>query len=485
MNKLNVLILSPSLDFAKDLKHLLMSNWEEKYTVIHYDKVDESVADSSIAIIDESFLSDNRWTHLEEVNELLDPRPTILVMNDDPSDEREYLHVKSNVSDFLVKGRFKAAGLHNTLTYALETSKLRLQLKQQRKRYASLFYNSGVPAFFLNSSLGITGVNDAFLDTVNRERDAVVGQSILSFVADQKQREDLMNRIENGGAVSMKVKVRSENSDTKSTFLGHLSISPISESFMKNGVLQTAISDFHGTLTNISHEERIKAIKKKSDKIATTYKLARTMAHEIRNPLTNVNLAIDQLRAETEGNESLELYFDIVQRCTDRIENILSQLLRSSEQQVFEKREFDVMELANVVVDEIMDRARLEGVEIQKEFITSQTVVVGDKEKLKIAFTNLLTNALECMDKEFKLVSCRTYIDGAFFCFEVEDNGSGMEETQAESLFDPFYTSKPEGVGLGLTSTQTIISEHGGEINVESELGKGSVFSIYIPLHLS
>ncbi len=485
MNKLNVLILSPSIDFANEINGLLMSKWEDKYATSHFDKVDEGVSDSAIAILDENMLSDDKWSELEKIQQVLDPRPIILVMNDDPKDGQEYLTVKSIATDFLIKDRIQAAGLHNTLTYAMETAKLKLELEQQRKRYASLFYNSGEPAFFLNKDLAITGVNDAFLDNFNLSRKEAFGESILAFVADETKREELRAKVEQGLSHATDLKVKYSSSGSKISFLGRLSLSPISESVMTNGVVESSVSAYHGTLSNISHEERIKAIKKKSDKIATTYKLARTMAHEIRNPLTNVNLAIDQLRAETEGNDHLGLYFDIVQRCTDRIENILSQLLRSSEQQVFDKLEFDVVELSNQIVDEIIDRSRLEGVEVRKEFKYASIKLVGDKEKLKIALTNLLTNALESMDKGRKLVTCRTYIDGAFFCFEVEDNGVGMEESQVESLFDPFFTNKPGGVGLGLTSTQTIISEHGGEINVESEKGKGSIFTIYLPLQSS
>ncbi len=154
----------------------------------------------------------------------------------------------------------------------------------------------------------------------------------------------------------------------------------------------------------------------------------------------------------------------------------------SSAKQVFKRSTFDVVALLKQVVSAIKDRSSLEGAVIEAKYDVKEALIDGDKEKLKIAFTNLFTNALESMDKESKIIACRVRLDANYVRIDVADNGLGMDQSQLESLFDPFFTSKSKGVGLGLTSTQTIISEHKGEIYVESEKGIGSTFSVYLPI---
>ena len=482
MSRTSVLLISPSEEFFSKIEALLLEKWGEHYSIERIADLKADIPQSDIALLDTDALPDKSINFLAESNFHLSPRPVIFMVNKEPENEVEYRTVKSLTSDFLVKTNLTSSSLHNTIRYASETNELKLQLEQQQKRYSSLFYNSVEPAFFLDEELVITGVNDAFFETFKIAKREALNKSFLNFVESEVQRKELKDRITQlkSGGVDMQVRFSSELNNLN--FLGHLKISPIRESSIRDGFHDNEVTAYHGTLTNISHEERLRAVKEKSKKIAMTYRLARTMAHEIRNPLTNVNLAVDQLKEETAGNEDLNMYFEIIQRCTKRIDGILSQLLSSSAKQVFKRSTFDVVQLVQEVVSAIKDRSSLEGVTISAEYDMKAARIDGDKEKLKIAFTNLFTNALESMDKESKIIKSQVRLDANYVRIDVTDNGSGMDQSQLESLFDPFFTSKSKGVGLGLTSTQTIISEHKGEIYVESEKGFGSTFSVYLPI---
>lgn len=482
MSITTVLLVSPSLEMRDTIDKLLCEKWEELYEIIHVNDLSKDIPASDICLLHEDGLPENSIDFLAQSSFQLAPRPLIYIMNREPQETSEFRTVKSLTADYLLKFQLSASGLHNTIRYALENTNLKLELEQQQKRYSSLFYNAVEPAFFLDKELSITNVNDSFLKTFQLSSGEVVNRKLESFINTKVGRDNLSFNLEEFASNSLDGKFHFKTHNDDSEFLCHVRISPITESELENGILVNRIIAYHGTLRNISHQERLRTVKEKSNKIAMTYRLARTMAHEIRNPLTNVNLAVDQLKEETEGEEHLNLYYGIIERCTKRIDNILGQLLSTSEKQVFKKTKFDLIELFKSVIEEITDRANLEGVNIISDFKIDSVQFDGDKEKLRIAFTNLFTNAIESMDKADPMIKCAAYIDSNYLSIRVKDNGEGMDEKQLESLFDPFFTSKASGVGLGLTSTEAIISEHNGQIDVESKKGTGSTFTIYLPL---
>lgn len=482
--KIRILLISPSEELFSKIKSLLYERRSSMYSIKRIEKLDDQIPKSDLALVDKQALQNNSLDFLAKANFQLSPRPQILLLSNEPENEEDFKTIKWLTTDFLLKGSLTASGLHNTIRYAIENSNLKRQLEQQQKRYSSLFYNSVEPAFFLDEDFMITGVNDAFYDTFNISKIRAVNKNFLNFIDSEVKRKELKYSIQNLSQEGIDMKVRFSSELGNMNFLGHLKLSPIRESSIQDGLDENRVTAYHGTLTNISYEERLRAVKGQLEKIAMTYRLARTMAHEIRNPLTNINLAVDQLKEETAKDESLSLYFEIIQRCTERIDGILGQLLSTSKKQAFKRIRFDVVGLVKEVVDAVSDRSELEGVSLIAEYDLQEVFVDGDREKIKIAFTNLFTNALESMDKEDKTIRCRLGIDANYVFVEVQDNGSGMDQRQLESLFDPFFTSKANGVGLGLTSTQTIISEHHGEIYVESEKGTGSKFSVYLPLDL-
>jgi PAS domain S-box-containing protein len=483
MSKTTVLLVSSSQKMRAKIEKLLYGHWKDLYEIIHLNQLEEDIPHSDICLLDEDALPENSIDFLAQSSFQLAPRPLIYIMNQEPTEASEFKTVKSLTADYLIKNQLRPSGLHNTIRYALENTSLKLELEQQQKRYSSLFYNAVEPAFFLDKELAITNVNEAFLKTFELSSSEVVNRKFESFINTKVGRDNLLFNLQESADQGLDGKFHFKTDKNEAEFLCQVRISPITESELENGILKNRIIAYHGTLRNISHKERLRAVKEKSKKIAMTYRLARTMAHEIRNPLTNVNLAVDQLKEETAEEEHLNLYYGIIERCTKRIDDILSQLLSSSEKQVFQKTKFDVIVLFKSVISEITDRASLEGVKIIPNFKIDSAQLDGDKEKLKIAFTNLFTNAIESMNKAERIITCAAYIDANYLCICVKDNGEGMDDKQLESLFDPFFTSKTSGVGLGLTSTEAIISEHHGHIDVESKKGTGSTFTIYLPLN--
>ena len=214
------------------------------------------------------------------------------------------------------------------------------------------------------------------------------------------------------------------------------------------------------------------------EKFASTGRIARTIAHEIRNPLTNINLAMEQLKSEMAGGADNAILFEMVDRNSSRINQLITDLLNSTK---FAELSYSKISI-NILIDEALelakDRIVLYNIAVIKQYNTDMCDVAVDKEKLKIAFLNIFVNAIEAMEPGKGILTISTKGENNKCVVEIADNGSGMDKESLSRLFEPYFTSKPKGNGLGLTNTQNIILNHKGTIHAESEKGKGTTFII-------
>ncbi len=214
------------------------------------------------------------------------------------------------------------------------------------------------------------------------------------------------------------------------------------------------------------------------EKFASTGRIARTIAHEVRNPLTNINLAMEQLKSEIGATEDSAILFEMVQRNSHRINQLITDLLNSTK---FAELSYGKTSI-NILVDEALDLAKdrvaLYNITVRRQYSQDICDVAVDKDKLKIAFLNIIVNAIEAMEPGKGVLTITTRGEGNKCVIEIADNGSGMDKESMSRLFEPYFTSKPKGNGLGLTNTQNIILNHKGTIQAESEKGKGTTFTV-------
>lgn len=216
---------------------------------------------------------------------------------------------------------------------------------------------------------------------------------------------------------------------------------------------------------------------KSLEKFTSTGRIARTIAHEVRNPLTNIGLASEQLK-ETVPGEETEMYIGMIKRNADRINVLVSELLNSTK-----FAELSPVKItANALLDDTLvlakDRVELQGLTVQKEYDPGICEIAVDIDKIKIAFLNIIVNAIEAMEPGKGVLSLQTKNINDKCIVIIKDNGSGMDKETLAKLFEPYFTSKEKGNGLGLTNTQNIILNHKGTIKVESEPGVGTSFII-------
>jgi signal transduction histidine kinase len=218
---------------------------------------------------------------------------------------------------------------------------------------------------------------------------------------------------------------------------------------------------------------------KRSEKFAATGRIARTIAHEVRNPLTNIDLAMSQIKndmpAEDDGSTML---FNMVERNSKRINQLISELLSATRFAELSYVSVSINKLLDESLEMARDRIELNQITVVKKYGVNICDISVDAEKIRIAFLNIIVNAVEAMEPGKGILEIVTKGEEDKCVVEISDNGYGMTEEQLNNLFEPYFTTKPDGNGLGLTNTQNIILNHKGAVNVISAPGVGTSFII-------
>jgi signal transduction histidine kinase len=218
---------------------------------------------------------------------------------------------------------------------------------------------------------------------------------------------------------------------------------------------------------------------KSLEKFTATGRIARTIAHEVRNPLTNIALAAEQLQEINQTPDS-SMLLEMINRNSIRINQLVSDLLNATKAIEVNLQKVNLHKILDDTLHMAADRIELAGVKVEKHYAKEICEIRVDEKIIKVAVLNIIVNAIEAMEKNRGLLTVRTKKEGDKCLIEIEDNGIGMDQDTLQRLFEPYFTSKTKGNGLGLTNCQNIILSHHGKIEVKSKPGKGSVFTIFL-----
>ncbi len=200
-----------------------------------------------------------------------------------------------------------------------------------------------------------------------------------------------------------------------------------------------------------------------------------TLVHDMRNPLTNINLAIDVLKDLEKGKE-LQVYFDLIMRNSARINEMISGLLADQSAMKTVMGMHSVQSLLDEILTMNKDRIQLRGVDVQKNYSLVDTKKEFDHSQLKVALNNIIVNAIEAMPIINSTLELTTKLIHDVCYVIIKDNGIGLSPKDLANLFTPYFTKRPGGLGLGLSSTQSILESNHVGVHVRSELGKGTSF---------
>lgn len=218
------------------------------------------------------------------------------------------------------------------------------------------------------------------------------------------------------------------------------------------------------------------------EKFAATGRIARTIAHEVRNPLTNINLAVEQLQSEMDGSRpgSATLMLQMINRNSARINGLITDLLNSTKFTDLVYKKISVNTLLDETLELARDRIGLKNISVTRSYADGICDVAVDVERIKIAFLNIIVNAVEAMEPGQGVLRVMTMAKDDKCVILISDNGPGIAAESQSRIFEPYFTSKAKGTGLGLTNTQNIILNHKGQIAFESTNGEGTTFTIHL-----
>lgn len=219
------------------------------------------------------------------------------------------------------------------------------------------------------------------------------------------------------------------------------------------------------------------------EKFAATGRIARTMAHEVRNPLTNISLATEQLKEATAQNEESTVLLTMISRNANRINDLVSDLLNSTRFQQLDFEKVSINQLIEETLELANDRVELNHIKVEKQYARDLGEISADKEKMKVAILNIIVNAIEAMEKNSGMekegiLLLKIFRENDKCLLEIRDNGIGMDDDTLQKIFEPYFTKKNKGNGLGLTAVQNIILNHKGTIKVSSKPSEGTSFII-------
>lgn len=397
-------------------------------------------------------------------------KPTIL-LSGKGNKELDRKAIEIGVYDFLIKGEITVDNLERCIRYTSERYKTIQNLRINERRYHQIFDNALSSIVICDDDFRILECNDAIQPFIGYQKEEVTGFSIFHYV--DREGKTIEEYIESSfpdiSGVVTNEKVRFVHRDG-SVKIGHLEFNQYTDVFTSEKYWQGVIYD--ETLRGRKELERLH-----NEKLNAVHRLINTLAHEVRNPLTNIQLASESITNTAEGNE---VYVDIIKRGVRRINDIITNLMNSSKslKLYFEKTELN--ELIDEAVQIARDSSQLKNVRIETKYLNDNCFVMLDVNKFKIALINLISNAIEAADKEesYVLVSLNHKTNRPEIC--IEDNGIGISEENLNKIFEPYFTTKNTGTGLGLASTLNIIRSHNAKIEVVSKVNEGTTFKIVL-----
>jgi signal transduction histidine kinase len=275
----------------------------------------------------------------------------------------------------------------------------------------------------------------------------------------------------------------------------------------KEMIVRTSTSIFHDedqqmlgalmVLTDITALKRLESQIRRSDRLASLGTLSAGMAHEIKNPLVSIKTFAQLLPERYQDSDFRETFSNLIGHEIDRIDSLVNQLLRFARPTKPLLKPMHVHEILEKSLSLLSHRLYQKEIKLTRSWQANVDTIRADADQLEQVFLNFFLNAMDAMKNGGELaVSTQVQTDerwvaaltrsngesGEVLHITVRDTGEGIRKEDIAHVFDPFFTTKDYGTGLGLSVVHGIIQEHGGQIEVESEVQKGTAFHILLPL---
>jgi PAS domain S-box-containing protein len=379
--------------------------------------------------------------------------------------------MESGATDYLIKSELTTEKLERCIRYSLDRAADLKELKARENKYRNLFEKSKDAVFIADHELVFAELNHAACLLFQSGVNDLVNRNFLDFIKNEAQKKLLCDLLKHKGAINdLPVEIVNPVGETRSCLLS-LSFPDLEHEEL-----------IHGILHDITNMKKAELANLQAQKLSANERLMRTLAHEIRNPLNNILLSVDHFTLPyDEDVDSQKNLVAIMQRNCIRINHIITELLNLTKPLELSFQEHPLQDVLDESISLTSDRISLQKITVHKSYPQQPLIVSANRSKLVIAFTNILINAIEAMeaDKGELFVSVSPGTNN--YLVSVRDNGKGIPSEYLQKLFEPFFTLKKNGIGLGLSASYSIIQSHKGDIRVESSINNGTEFIITLP----
>jgi two-component system sensor histidine kinase PilS (NtrC family) len=253
------------------------------------------------------------------------------------------------------------------------------------------------------------------------------------------------------------------------------------------GISAAPLADYTGSVIgrvihfqDLTELRRMQLEVERAERLASIGRLAAGIAHEIRNPLASISGSIEMLKTTPGADADSRQLMDIAVREVDRLNRLITDLLDYARPHKEERRRLDLGEHAGEIV-RAFEQERREKITVAVD-LPAGVVVEAAPGQLRQVLWNLIRNAADAMSTSGGEIALRLGTDGARATLAIRDQGPGIPPDRLDRLFEPFYSTKAGGTGLGLATVARIIADHGGTVDVSSEPAQGATFTVRLPL---
>ncbi|PLR98406.1 PAS domain S-box protein [Bacillus sp. T33-2] len=452
---------SPNAIFTMDLEGNLLDINGPFEKILGYSI--EALGQSFIPVVDLDYRDITKNHFLQAVEGSPQTYETVAIHK---NGEKIYLDIKNVpiVVDGEVVGVYGIADDISCRKKAVE------ELRQTKELMESLFHHSGDCILIVHFDGTIQNINPAVKTMFGFEPEEAIGKKVQQFLPDEIKAdfEQVIEHIQEGTNV-----IRAENILRKKCGEA-VEVSATFSSLRDNQGKLIGLTIF---TSDISERKKTYELLRRSDKLSVIGQLAAAVAHEIRNPLTSIKGFIQLFQ-----NRIKKEYIDLMLSELQRVDGIVTEFLSLAKPQVNAFNDHDIETIISKTLSILESQAIYNKIDILSSVEHAIPAIFCDEHKIKQVLINILKNAIEAMPDGGKIEISTKIHDDSHVLIEIKDEGCGIPEEKIPLLGEPFYSSKEKGTGLGLMVCFKIIEEHNGKIEIESELGAGTTFSIFLPL---
>ncbi len=475
MEAIRVLLVDDDEDDYLLMKNYLNGIPDQEFAVTwvyRYQDAVQKIAEKNHDIyIYDFFLGAKNGLDLIQETKTIDPDAAIILLTGKGNPEVDRRATELGAMDYLIKSELDSEKVERSIRYSIERMSALRALRESERKYRNIFNQSQDFIFLMDNNGIFVDVNSAGYHILGYTQTELLKMSIYELMDEITPRVQLSEMLHTGKEVVEWEVILQTKSLKKRVCL--LSLAVPSNDKSKN---------VQGTLHDITEKKRLERNATLAEKMAASGRLVRTMGHEIRNPLTNINLALDQLEAElVEVDDSFTLYTEIIKRNVNRVNGLITDLLNSLKPTDVKRTTYSVQRLLDETLDLAKDRAQLKKINVVRQYEEIDCDLNLDKSQVTIALLNIVINAIEAVPDEVGTLTIGTEVNDNYCYTFIADNGVGIKEEELQHLFEPYFTTKQDGMGLGLAATLNILQSHGATVDVESEYGRGTKFTICFP----